>query len=502
MKILVIGNETEDTDFQTSRLANIHKIINQGLISSIENFSPNIGFYHTSVVDLSPGDIIQISKKFDKVILLDQDIKTYPYFKSFVTTLRLMYDLESLNFKVDFRNNKSAQNFIYWKEYLQTNKAFCFYPFVALVDDTEYTSICPKNRHVQIKKSENIINWQTDKDYSTIRNDMASGKLNPTLCNECYRSESHGEESTRQYETLEWTQRINVKEPADFFKITSPKYYEIRPSNKCNIMCRTCDDHHSHLIEKEWRTIGIPLYSENFKLKTTNFNNINFETLEKIYVGGGEPTIIPEFYDFLRKCIELKNTNFDLYIGTNGMKISDTLLNLLDNFKHVCFSFSFDGYGVVNDYIRWGSQFDVIVENSRKVRSRGHTVALQTVFSMYSITRMHEVFKFYDQEYPTSGLLVQLALGQGDIFLPLNHPYPELVVKSMQLCQQTNTYFQNGRSIKSMVDLLLKHYTDPTYKCDLTLLEKFYKFNDKLDKSRNSKLFDYIPELDQGRTLL
>jgi hypothetical protein len=85
--------------------------------------------------------------------------------------------------------------------------------------------------------------------------------------------------------------------------------------------------------------------------------------------------------------------------------------------------------------------------------------------------------------------------------LPYNHPCPELVVESMRRCQQTKIYYINGRSVKSTVDLILEHYSNPKYKVDIELLRKFYEFNDKLDSYRNSRLGDYIPELEQARKI-
>ena len=108
-------------------------------------------------------------------------------------------------------------------------------------------------------------------------------------------------------------------------------------------------------------------------------------------------------------------------------------------------------------------------------------------------------FEFYDQEYPGIGALAQVGGGQDDINLPYNHPCPELVIDSMKRCQQTKVYYSNGRSVRSMVDLLIDHYTNPDYKINIELLKKFYENNDKLDKSRNSQLGDYIPELQQAR---
>jgi hypothetical protein len=82
-----------------------------------------------------------------------------------------------------------------------------------------------------------------------------------------------------------------------------------------------------------------------------------------------------------------------------------------------------------------------------------------------------------------------------------NHPLPELVVDSLTKVTKTKAYYTDARDNKSIVDTLLEHYSkDP--KPDLHWLGKFYEFNDLLDKSRNVKLVDYVPELEQGRKLL
>lgn len=498
MKILALGNETPDTDRRTSALALGNHSVNYGLISSADIEIHNDGYYHTSVADLTPGEIVELAKKFDSILLLDQPVDSYPNYKTFVTTIRLIDDLEVSGINVSYRDNLNAANFIQWRAFLKENKSFCFYPFLSLVDNIGSTTVCPKSR-TAITTHDKIVNWRTDPHYTEIRNNMIAGTQMRDHCWDCYDRELEGEESTRQYETLEWTQRLNLKTPEDFLNFDSPIFYEIRPSNKCNIMCRTCDDGHSHLIEREWKSIGIPLMP--WKFNNTPFDKINFKTLQRIYIGGGEPTVMPELYQFLSKCIEAGNTDFELNIGTNGMFFSDKLVALFDQFTNVCFSFSYDGYKQVNDYIRWQSDFDTIVDNGRMLRSRGHRIGLQTVFSMYSISRMHEVFEFYDQEYLGDGLLVQVGKGLDDIYMPFNHPRPDLVVESMRRCQQTKMYYMNGRSIKSMVDLILEYYSNPSYNCNVDKLREFYEYNDKLDKSRNSNLADYIPELAEARKL-
>jgi hypothetical protein len=94
-KILCVGNETELTDQLTSTLADKDATVNHGLVST-DNFSPDeFGYYHTSIADLSPGGIVlNLAAKFDCVVMLDQDVDSYPHWKSFVNTFRLMIELE------------------------------------------------------------------------------------------------------------------------------------------------------------------------------------------------------------------------------------------------------------------------------------------------------------------------------------------------------------------------------------------------------------------------
>jgi len=495
-KILCIGNETLDTDHQVSQLATDNNTVNHGLVKDPLFVPANPGYYHTTVVDLLQGEIVALARHFDLVTMLDQPKESYPHWKSFVGTFRLMYDLSLLEINVDYLDKQCNRDIAHWHQTLKQNKSICFYPFLGVIDHLGSNGICPKNLDFNSTKTQD---WVNDATFTSIRERMLKGELNSSTCHDCYDRESEGQESARQFETLEWSVRMNFHSIEDFKKITSPAYYELRPNNKCNVMCRTCDNQHSHLIDREWKSIGIPLtpYTES----NISFDKINFQTVQKIYVGGGEPTVMHEFYDFLQRCISIGKTDFELVIGTNGMKFSDKLLKLLDHFSDVCFSISFDGYKKVNDYVRWGTEFDTVVANGRTAIDRGHKVGLQTVFSIYNATNMHEIFEFYDDKFPKSSSLVQYGTFENDIMSPYNHPRPDLVLKSMERCTKTNVYYGNGRSCRSMVDLMIDQYSN-NYQPDTNKLNKFYEFNDKLDKSRGSLLADYIPELAQARSMI
>lgn len=495
-KILCIGNETSQSHALVTNKAISYDTLNHGLITDALFYPNEFGYYHTSVSDVSSGNIIQdLHKHFDCVIMLDQDINSYPHWKSFVNTFRTMINLEKKNVATDFRNNISNKDILYWYKLLSTNKSLCIYPWINLLQNFSSASQCQKNP-IPLCRIDSIGDWSTAPGFTKLRNDMLQGVLKPDNCNLCYERETNGGESARQFESLEWAMRLRLQTEKDLSKITSPLLYEIRPSNKCNLMCRMCSPDLSSLIEKEqkkhtqykiWQT----------RLADYPYDKIDWANMENVYWSGGEPTVMPEFYAFLRKCIEEKNTNFDLTIGTNGMKISDTLLGLLRDFTQVTFSVSFDGYKKVNDYIRWKSDFDTIRDNCYRILKKGHILSFQTVFSMYNATSLHEVFEFYDKEFPNINSLVQTASLQSSYLGPWHTPLKEQALESMYKCQQTKVLYQNGRNTSELVTEMISYYKNN--EPNTRLIKEFYNYNDKLDTYRGSKLVDYIPELAHAR---
>ena len=498
-KILCIGNETEQSDFMTEEIAKTALSINHGLISSSTVNPTTAGYYHTSIADVSPGAIVQsLVKNFDQIIMLDQNVDSYPHFKSFVNTFRLMIELEKQQFNTEFRHNNGNKNIIYWHNLLFSNKSICAYPFIGLNNDYGYVNLCQKNLK-PLTTLAAITDWKTAPGFTPIRNNMLDGIQMPDHCQICYEREESNGESARQFESLEWVIRLKLNGLEDLKEISHPAYIEVRPNNKCNIMCRMCNDEASHLIEQENKKFGFPMISNvpRSMQGTVPYEQINFDTIERIHWTGGEATVQPEFYAFLKKCINEKHTNFDFSIGTNGKKISNKLLDLLDEFPRVTFSVSFDGYEKVNDYIRWGTDFDEIRKNCYRILERGHVLSFQTVFSMYNATRIHEIYQFYDRDFPTQNVLVQPA-GMVDSYLgPWHNPLRQQVLKSMHKCRETKVYYNSGRNTNNLVDEVIGRYEHYDY--DPVILKQFFVYNDNLDRARNSKLGDYIPELEQAR---
>lgn len=497
-RILCLGNNSIDTDQKVSLLAKENQTINHGLISD-KSFVPNeFGYYHTTVVDLHFGEIVKLAQYFDTIILLDQAQNQWTNPVLFSATNKLLNELRELNYSVIYQNPEISKNYNFFNQLLETNKSFCIFPFIHLISrGNGYTTIC--ERSFTPVSPLNKLDWQNDPAHQEIRDNMLTGKLNEKHCGYCYDIEQSGGKGARYFDTLEWVVKLNLTSLDDLKKIKTPKYYSVRPSNKCNIQCRSCIPRDSHLIEKEFKTIGIQINNEF--VNYPGFEMVDFNNVERLLVAGGEPTVMPEFYDFLQKCIDSGHTDFEFCINTNAVKLSDKLLNLFDHFTHFVPSVSLDGIGKVNDYIRWGSDFDQIVKNTHKLVERGHWLAFITVVSIYNITSLHQVMEFQDSEFPGASVMLQFDSFEGDIQSPYNHPNTELVLASLEKCKKTNAYFDYSRGTKSIVDKLYDHYANNPV-CDVEKLRKFFEFNDKLDQSRGHKLIDYIPELEDARKII
>ena len=499
MKILCIGNNTVDTDVKTTQLAQVDNFKSHGLLSELDGALPEVlhpGYYHSSVYDIEYHRLLSLAQQFDQTVILDQSKEEYSHPDAFYKTIRLANELSQTNLVV-FLDPTHATAINFFEELVETNKSFCIFPFIELLANNGSTTVCCRS-FKEITRLADLTDFQNDPHYNKIRDKMIAGELVPDHCSFCYKLENQGILSARVQETVEWANRLGLKSLDDVRKIQQPAYYEVRPSNICNLQCRTCDPQFSHLIAKEYKTLKF-INVDQSELEYTNFDFINFTNLKKLYVAGGEPTAMIEFYDFLDRCIENKQTDFELLINTNGTKLSDRFKEQLTHFRLVTFIISIDGYHSLNHYIRWPSDWARVMSNTEYLYEN-FSIAINVTVSIYNILTLHELLSFLDSNFPRAIVHCQFAETPNDIMSATNFPYPDLVVDNIASITNLNCY-KNDKLLSSFIDGILAHYSH-NHTVDLEKLRAFFEFNDKLDSSRNIALKDYIPELEQARKLV
>ncbi len=89
-------------------------------------------------------------------------------------------------------------------------------------------------------------------------------------------------------------------------------------------------------------------------------------SLRKVYLTGGEPTLIRKNQEFLRKCVETGHAkHISLMFNVNCTHLPEEFVSLLRQFEFVLINASIDGFDDVNSFIRGGSDWATIDKNFR-----------------------------------------------------------------------------------------------------------------------------------------
>jgi sulfatase maturation enzyme AslB (radical SAM superfamily) len=439
------------------------------------------------------GNLKQLMDSFDQVIMLDQPIEQWNHPYEFYNTIALM---KTTTTRIEFLNPDAATPAEIFTELTTTNKSFCIFPFIQLHTTYDYLQLCCRSEK-PVTKINDLKDFRTDPAYQRIRESMLKGEMLPEYCSRCYNFESKGIVSARQSETTEWVYRLGIKNIKDLTTIQKPAFYDLRPSNKCNLLCRSCNPQDSHLIAKEYKKLKlIPVQATQERHQVDRFELVDFDNIKKLYVAGGEPTIMPEFFKFLEKCIATGNTEFEVNVTTNGTNLSNRLKELVKQFKDFSWVFSIDGYKDVNYYNRYPSNWDDIVENWRYHRSQKNPVTVNTTISIYNIDTLDILFQWIDKEFPNT--LVNSYPAVNPAYLdPLLFPDRDAVLRSLERVMQTNCY-KNFEIVSTNINSLYQEFQDRK-EINEPLLKEFFKFNNILDQNREIHLKDYMPNLEKYR---
>ena len=464
MKRLYIGNTTSDTDRLVTELATQNNTVNHGLITRASDITED-GFYHSTVVDITPAEIAKLDCD---IFLLDQPKESF-------STTKEYHDTQQL---VNVNNT-------YWQQLIKDNKSFCIFPFISHSLNHENTTLCCRSKQ-PVAKTEDF-DWNTS--LLDIRNNMLQGTRIDN-CSGCYGVEDSGGISARQSQTIAWSSRLDLTN-IDDLNFSKPIMYDVFPNNTCNLMCRMCIPEYSVLIQREQNDLN--------DYPATNWDYIDLEDAQVVYVAGGEPTAMLDFQKFLDRCEQEKRLDMEIRINTNANKISERLFEKLNRFKNIVFTVSIDGYGRANDYSRWLSSWENISKNIQRIADKGHSVNFNITVSIYTIFSIYELLKYLDDNYSKYTVNIEYVGLHDDVLNPFVFEYSHEMTNKIASIDKMDIYYNNKNLQNFVQNLLVKAKLS---KQDAEKLKKFFEYNDNLDKLRNSRLQDYIPELEEKRHLI
>lgn len=323
---------------------------------------------------------------------------------------------------------------------------------------------------------------------STVRTQMREDARNGVQhagCQKCWTEEDAGLTSLRQFAEKWYPNNSDsfffVNEFNDAENI--PVYHlELRLGNFCNLKCIMCTEGSSSSVyaervqhRAEYSTIGIYPYNPRITpwwedQRFIDFCDQRLHRVKRINFTGGEPFLIPE----VRTVLDRIDKNVTVSFNTNLTQISNRLVDQLKTFDNVEIVVSLEGVGAMNDYVRYPSHWQDIVDNLALIRDQiptasvsvNHTLQHTSVYALPALT----------QWLTTQGLTFYMTTVQGFDYLTFNSVTPEDLDLFQRWAQTTTDVDEQQR------EFLLNQIKQTVYSPRLN--RRFHSYIEVLDKIR------------------
>lgn len=412
------------------------------------------------------------------------------------------------------------------KEDLLKSESFCIMPWVHVATDPDGTTriCCLSAKRIDIDNKlanlgHNTVEEIFNSDYiKDVRKKMLSGEK-IAECSTCWKQETNNGISQRQTFTEQWlndfpevVDLVNSEGVADY----KPKYYDFRFGNLCNLKCRSCGSLNSSQLYKEnkelYKQHNVDFFGKDKKYgllndwyKTETFRkNVydNLQDVKKIYFTGGEPTLVEENYELMRKMIAIGVAkDVALTFNTNMTNLKEEFYELIQQFKHVEIAISIEGYDKIQEYLRYPSKWSQIETNIRRMADMPENIWMFAVPVIQSVNLEYavEFFEFIQSINREKGYY-RIAL------LPIILDNPSKLSAHILPLDYKQSCMDKIKDYVSSQEWLLNdphfigRYNNIKAVCDIDgynpeLLKEFKHFTNVLDKHRKQSLRNVNPGL-------
>ena len=343
------------------------------------------------------------------------------------------------------------------KTYL-TKKSFCVLPWTGVYIQPDGVV---KNCSINLTELGNI-NQTGLKPIldGAINQEIKTDMLNDVMherCGRCHRLDL-GQQNVDQIGNRFWYLKklkntdMSLYDSTANFQLTM---LDLRWKNTCNFACVFCGPDLSSRWANELKQpqrIDSASLSESIEYVYDNLN-----TVEHIYLAGGEPLLINENLVLLNKMLEI-NPNVDLRINTNLSIVNNEIYNVIKKFNNVHWTVSIDSVGDEFEYIRYGGSWDTFIKNLSILNSDfPNKINFNFVWCILNSSSIHHAIKFLlDQGYHENTMVVN-TLDEPLWYDVRNLPETVLLTLREDLktkIEQTNPHFCLNKSLQLMLNYI------------------------------------------------
>ena len=363
------------------------------------------------------------------------------------------------------------------------NKYFCSLPWVHLrLDSSDHgqtgVSPCCKfnsdewdrlnfDNHVK----HGIGKAMNHESFKQIRNDMLNG-IPIKGCIDCYADDDvHGYSMrTAANDSYEIT---NEKLTQEFFHT---KFIEVSLDNTCNLECKMCSSFNSTKLRRRDKLLGKYVHP-NQVCEPDLLDDLDLSHVEKIKLVGGEPLLSKHHLPFLRKFPNKQKLS--LLYNTNATIVpSGETLDIMTSVNELNFIISCDGIYKYNDYQRWGSNFESIIEKGLKIKNTFDNIKWFTFLNTFTLLNLNAYTKTIEW-FKQNNIDTMSNWGEGELNVCHAPDWYEEWILEENDCPEVRSYF-NGRQER---------------KYDPKKWQEFINLIKVTDEMYGTHLEDYNPEL-------
>ena len=394
------------------------------------------------------------------------------------------------------------------------SNTYCVYPFINVHTNTDgRCKLCCHvygEDYIQVDGKDAVLgktDWKNiwdGKYMSDVRAKMIAG-MPVKECGRCYEHEEKGLQSSRQWANENYSAPVLH---------SNPTHLELRLGNHCNLKCNSCWSVSSDNIYKERKKIlaneSVPKWLEDqwqHEIKSVeahdwawyetqqfrDFVDSVAPTLERLYLTGGEPTLIQANQYVLDKLVEANNSKCHVAWTTNMTTWPEGFYDKLGFFETSEIQMSIDGYSNHNMYIRYPTDWNKVEENFAKAMQLPDSVQLKIYF-------VYQAWNVFD----VKPLIEWLESKQGNRridFVPifLEHPdqihscvWPDVLkLKVVDELRNINT-IRHQDPVQRIINYTLN--SNKYSKENMKRMEQFININDRYRRYKFESLF---PRLNQ-----
>lgn len=215
----------------------------------------------------------------------------------------------------------------------------------------------------EISNGQSLANLESNTFLINVKEELFNNIKTPA-CNYCWRLEERGSGSFR-------TIKANTDKTA---LAPGLAVIEINLENTCQLRCAMCGPKYS----SRWKNQKIFEIVDDEKIienvnHTIKLIHDNKDTLQRIFITGGEPSIIPNFYRIIDTVSKELPSSCWIFINTNGMfneRLGDKFISTikrLNKTHNIMLYWSCDAYGEVGEFLRDGLDYEHFKSNLKTV---------------------------------------------------------------------------------------------------------------------------------------